>query len=114
MIARTWRGSATIANADAYEHHFTTNVVPHLQVLEGHKGAFLLRRERDGQIDFVAVTLWDSIETIRRFAGPDAEKANVEPRARAILSGFDEIASNYQVVHDSGFGLLGAAPVIIA
>ena len=101
MIARTWRGSATLAKADDYARHFTTTVVPNLTRIAGHKGAYLLRRKTDMGVEFLAVTLWDSIETIRKFSGPDPEVAHVEPEGRAALSEFDEFARNYEIVYDT-------------
>jgi len=97
MIARTWRGSATAANADAYQHHFTARVAPHLNDIAGHCGAYLLRRELAGQVEFLAVTLWDSIETVKGFAGPNPDLALVEPEARAVLTEFDDFAKHYEV-----------------
>jgi len=101
MIVRTWRGTATTVNADSYQQHFTTNVVPHLNDIDGHRGAYLLRRELDGQVEFLAVTLWESMETIREFAGAKPEVAIVEPEARAVLSGFDDFAHHYEVAYSS-------------
>jgi heme-degrading monooxygenase HmoA len=101
MIARTWRGRATAARADDYHRHFTQEVVPNLKGITGHKGAYLLRREVDGEVEFVAVTLWDSLETIKTFSGPDPEVAHIEPEGRAALSDFDEFARNYEIVVDT-------------
>jgi len=101
MIARTWRGSATPAKADDYSRHFTTEVVPNLKRIAGHKGAYLLRRETGGKVEFLAVTLWDSLGTIRKFSGPDPEVAHIEPEGRAALAEFDEFARNYEIVCDT-------------
>ncbi len=98
MIARTWRGRATTAKADAYARHFTDNVLPELKSLPGHRGTYLLRSEAGGAVEFTAVTLWESRESIRAFAGPDISKAHVEPDARAVLSDFDAHAEHYDVV----------------
>ena len=99
MIARTWRGTATIANAETYYRHFTTKVAPHLKDIAGHQGAYLLRREANGEVEFLAVTLWDSIETIKKFAGQDPDVAIVEPEGRAALSAFDDFARHYEVAY---------------
>jgi heme-degrading monooxygenase HmoA len=98
VIARLWRGRATPAKADDYLDHFTSEVVPNLSGIAGHKGAYLLRRETDGQVEFVAVTLWDSLETIKKFSGDDPEVAHIEPRGRAALAEFDAFARNYEIV----------------
>ena len=99
MIARLWGGSATIGNADAYHRHFTTQVAPHLKEIAGHRGAYLLRRQAEGHVEFLAVTLWDSLETVKAFAGPKPETAIVEPAARAVLTAFDEVARHYEVAY---------------
>ncbi len=101
MIARTWRGRATAANAGAYARHFEVNVVPELKRLAGHRGASLLRRDVDGRVEFLAVTLWDSRASIEAFAGQDISKAHVEPEGRAVLSDFDQFADHYEVVVSS-------------
>jgi heme-degrading monooxygenase HmoA len=98
MIVRIWRGQATSENADAYYHHVTTTVFPALTSIPGHRGANLLRREADGQVEFLAVTLWTSLEAVQVFAGEDAEVAVVEPEARAMLAEFDEFVRHYEVV----------------
>ena len=99
MIARTWRGMATATNADAYQTHFHDSVVPHLQSLQGYRGAYLLRREVADEVEFVAVTLWDTMEAIRQFTGPDPGVSVVEPTARALLSHFDAFVSHHAVAY---------------
>jgi heme-degrading monooxygenase HmoA len=98
MIARTWRGRTTAAKAEDYFRHFTSKVVPNLNSIPGHKGAYLLRRETGGDVEFTAVTLWDRIETIKQFTGPDPDVAHVEPEARAALKEFDGFACNCEIV----------------
>jgi heme-degrading monooxygenase HmoA len=101
MIARIWRGTATAAKADDYYHHFTTKVAPHLKEIAGHQGAYLLRREAGEKVEFLAVTLWDSIETIKKFAGANPDVAIVEPEGRAALFEFDDFAKHYEVAHST-------------
>lgn len=99
MIARTWRGRATAANAPAYVKHFTATVVPLLEALPGHRGAYLLRREIEGEVELVALTLWESRAAIEAFAGRDIGRAHVEPQARAVLTSFDDFAEHYEVAY---------------
>jgi heme-degrading monooxygenase HmoA len=98
MIARAWRGFAKPERADAYRRHFTAKVAPHLKDLSGHVGAFLLQKERGDEVEFLALTLWDSIESVKAFTGPDPQVAIVEPEGQAALSHFEEVATNYEVV----------------
>jgi heme-degrading monooxygenase HmoA len=98
MITRVWHGWTTAANADIYQKHFQEAVLPHLGRVAGFGRAQLWRRESDGQVEFVAVTTFDSIEAVRAFAGSDYERAVVAPDARAVLERFDEHCRHYAVV----------------
>lgn len=100
MIARIWRATATRDNAATYQHHFAATVVPHLKVIDGFSGASLLRREVEGGTEVLALTLWQSLDSIRAFAGPDPDRAIVDPDARSMLTTFDTTAANYEVVVD--------------
>jgi hypothetical protein len=51
------------------------------------------------------MTLWDSLEAVRAFAGTNMDKAVVESGARAILSRCDGVSSHYTVVIDTMSGL---------
>jgi heme-degrading monooxygenase HmoA len=102
MIARVWHGWAPSAGADAYHEHFRTDVLRNLEGVPGFRGAQLWRREEDGQVEFVAVTTFDSVDDVRRFAGADYERAVVEPEARKVLSRFDERCAHYEVAETGG------------
>lgn len=98
MIARLWRSrAADPARADAYVRHFSSTVTTELKGLTGHRGAWLLRRGIDGGEEFIALTLWESRQSIEAFTGPDISKSVVEPEARAVLSAFDDFATHYDV-----------------
>ncbi len=99
MIVRMWRGQTKAANADAYEQFVTGRVFASLPAIEGHRGAYLLKRPIGEEVEFVAVTLWDSLDAIRQFAGAEIERAVVEPEARAVLSGFDEVVRHFELAH---------------
>jgi heme-degrading monooxygenase HmoA len=99
MIVRLWRGQTTRDNADAYHAHVTQNVFPVLTEIGGHKGSYLLTREVAEGVEFLAVTLWESLEAVRQFAGDDMDEAVVEPEARAVLAEFDRSVRHFQVTY---------------
>ena len=98
MIARLWRGAtADQRKPHAYVLHLRTNVVPELVAIPGYRDVRLLRREEGGRTEFLVMTLWDSMEAIRRFAGENPERAVVEPEARAVLADYDDFVRHYEV-----------------
>jgi heme-degrading monooxygenase HmoA len=98
MIARLWHGWAKPENADGYEQLLRSEVLPGIHRIGGHRGAYLLRRERGGRVEFVTVTLFDDLDAVGAFAGDDYEAAVVPPAARALLDEFDERSEHYEVV----------------
>jgi heme-degrading monooxygenase HmoA len=98
MIARLWRGWTTPENADAYEEFLRTTMFPSIHRVPGFLGADLLRRDLDGEVAFVTITRFDSLEAVRAFAGEAYEQAVVEPEARRLLSRLDERSEHYKVV----------------
>ena len=97
MIARHWRGWTEPQNADAYEALLKDKVLPDLKHVEGYRGGYVLRSDGDQEVEFVVVNLFDSIEAVTRFAGPDYTVAVFEPEARKLLSRIEPRAMHYQV-----------------
>ena len=97
-ILRMWKGQATPEKAEKYVQHARKHVFPELRRIEGHRGAYLLRRAMNGAVEFVVLTLWDSMDAVRKFAGAKPQRAVVAPDAQALLSRFDDFVSHYEVV----------------
>jgi hypothetical protein len=97
MIARHWRGWTELQNADAYETLLTGTVLPGLKNIDGYRGGYLLRSDGPSETEFVVVNLFDSMEAVKRFAGPDYAVPVFEPEARALLSKVEPLARHYHV-----------------
>jgi heme-degrading monooxygenase HmoA len=97
VIARLWHGWTTPGNADAYEEHLRAIVLPGIRRIEGHRGAYLLRRVVGEEVEFVTITLFESLDAVRAFAGNDVEAAVVPPAARELLSHFDDRSVHYEI-----------------
>ena len=95
MITRLWRGWTYRENADAYERFLLSELFPSMRDIPGFLGADVLRRDDGGEVAFIALTRFDSLEAIRAFAGVDYERAVIEPTAQALLSRYDERAEHY-------------------
>ena len=99
MISRIWHGWTTTENADSYEALLKSEIFTGIQNrrIQGYRGIHLLRREVDGEVEFVTVMWFDSLDAVRSFAGEDYTAAVVPPRARELLSRFDERSQHYEV-----------------
>ena len=99
MISRIWHGWTSLENAEDYEALLKSEIFTGIQnrQITGYRGIHLFRREMADGVEFVTVMWFDSIEAVRAFAGHDYEIAVVPPKARALLSRFDERSQHYEV-----------------
>ena len=98
MISRLWRGWTTSEYAKAYEELLLTKILPGIHKVGGYKGAYLLRRDVEDGVEFVTLTLWESMKAIREFADEDYEVTVVPPEARKLLAKFDERSKHYEII----------------
>ena len=98
MIGRLWHGWTKPENADTYERFLATKLLPSFDKMEGYKGAYLFRDDRETETEFVTLTLFEDLEAVRRFAGEDYQVAVIPPEGRQLLARFDETSKHYEVV----------------
>jgi len=98
MIARLWHGWTTFENADSYETLLRNKILPGIHRVAGYKGAYLLRQEAGHEVEFITLTFFNSMDSVRSFAGNDYEIAVVPPEAQKLLSRFDARSSHYETV----------------
>lgn len=97
MIARIWIGTVRSADAREYADYIRTTGFTEYGRSEGNRGAWLLRREGGEITEFIALSLWDSVDAIRAFAGDDIEAAVLYPEdERYLIDGRSTIA-HYEV-----------------
>jgi len=97
MIARMWHGWTKPENADAYENLLRNEMFPEIGQIEGSWGAYLLRKNDEKEVAFVTITLFESLDAVRRFAGKDYETAVLHPKAHGLLSRYDAKSEHYVV-----------------
>jgi heme-degrading monooxygenase HmoA len=99
VIARVWRGWTAPADADAYERFLREDLFPQVRRLEGFRGAHILRRPApDGDVEFVTITMFESLDAVKSFAGEDYETPVIEPEAQRLLSHYEDRAVHYDHV----------------
>jgi heme-degrading monooxygenase HmoA len=101
MIARTWRGVTKAQDAESYLEYLHRTGFTEYQKTPGNRGVLGLRRIVDEKAEFLLVSLWDSEEAIRQFAGDDIGKAVFYPEDERFLVERDNHVSHYEVVFDS-------------
>ena len=111
MIARIWTGATRTADADAYEEYMREEALPGYANVAGNRAVLMLRRARDDdRTEFTMVTVWDGLENVVAFAGPDPERAVFYPRDERFLVERDLTVRHYDVYGGRGLAGTGGAP----
>ncbi len=79
MIERSWHGRVPAAKGDAYHAYLMRSGVPALASTRGNLGVAVLRRLEGDVEHFIVSSQWDSLESIKRFAGEDYLRARYFP-----------------------------------
>ena len=104
MIARMWRGATKAEDGDAYLEVLRRTGFAEYRATPGNVSVLGLRRlnDKDGRAEFLIVSLWESEEAIRRFAGEDLERAVFYPEDERFLVERDERVQHFEVVFEDG------------
>lgn len=105
-IARLWRGATAAEHADTYLAYLHDTGIVEYRGTPGNRGVLVLRRVDGGRAEFLLITLWESEDAVRRFAGDDVRRAVFYPEDDRFLIERGEIVEHYQVA--------GAVPAAIA
>jgi heme-degrading monooxygenase HmoA len=97
MIARIWSGAVRTTDADEYATYIRETGFAEYGRTAGNRGAWLLRRDDKGTTEFITLSLWDSIDAIRAFAGEDIEAAVLYPEDQRYLIGGESRTAHYDV-----------------
>jgi heme-degrading monooxygenase HmoA len=97
MIARTWHGVTSLAKADEYLRLMRSVAVPDYQAVAGNRGVYVMRRIEGETAHFLLLTLWDSEDAIRQFAGEEIEKAKYYDFDPAYLLELEPTVTHYEV-----------------
>lgn len=97
MIARTWRGAVRAEDAEAYAAYIADTGLVGYASTPGNRGAWLLYRVDGERAEVMTLSLWESLDTIRGFAGEDVETAVFYPEDDRFLVERDLVARHWVV-----------------
>ena len=102
MIARVWRGWTRREDADAYVEYLKQTGAPASLRTPGNQGFYILRRPLGDREEFVTISVWDSLEVVKGFAGDDIEKAVFYPEDEAFLVDREWTAAHFEWITGRG------------
>ena len=97
MIARIWRGITLAGKADAYVAYLHETGLRDYADTAGNRGVSVLRREQGEHCEIMLVSLWDSMEAVRAFAGEHPERSVYYPEDEQYLLEMEPLVRHYEV-----------------
>ena len=98
MIARIWRGITLVEKADDYLAYLHETGLKDYAKTPGNRGVTILRRNQGEHCEIMLISLWDSMDAVRAFAGEDPERAVFYPEDERYLVERDLTVTHYDVV----------------
>ena len=97
-IARIWRGVTERAKADGFSDYMMRTGVKDFQAKEGNRGVYVFRRDGKRRVEFLRISLWDSVSAIRKFAGEEIDRASYYPEDEKFLVKLEPHVKHYNIV----------------
>ena len=98
MIARIWHGIVSVEKADEYSRYLRETGLKDYKTTPGNKGAFLLKNSEDGYTHFIKLSFWSDMAAIKKFAGPEVEKARYYQLDSKFLTELEPYVTHYEIV----------------
>ncbi len=99
-IMRLWHGKVVIEKADEYEKFMISRAAPDYGSVDGLLKLYFQRRNENNIAHFLLVTIWDSLDSIMKFAGTEPEIAKYYPEDDYFLLEKEKFASMYEVFYE--------------
>lgn len=95
-VVRVWRGVVRTADRDEYVDYVERTGIEQYRSTPGNRDAWTLTRElADGLTEIITLSRWDSLESIRGFAGDDIDQAVYYPDDDRFLVERDDTVRHY-------------------
>ena len=112
MIARVWRGITLKEKADDYLAYLQETGLRDYAKTPGNKGVTVLRRNQGEHCEIMLISLWDSMDAVRAFAGENPERSVYYPEDDQFLLQMEPLVRHYDVSEQIAAGSEAAAPPV--
>ena len=94
MIARVWRGITAAEKADAYIAYLRETALSDYARAPGNRGVTVFKRIQGEHAEIVLLSMWDSMDAVRAFAGGNPDMHN-----RLVIRELDlDLATRHRLI----------------
>lgn len=95
-VARAWHGKTLRANADGYESYLA-DAIKKFPSIKGNMGYQMMRLDGETHTEFQVISYWQSLDSIKAYAGEDISKTRHLPRDAEFLIDVEPNVRNYSL-----------------
>lgn len=99
-IMRLWHGKVAIEKADEYENFMIEKAAPDYSSVEGLQKLYFQRKDENDKAHFLLITIWDSLDSVKKFAGDNPEIAKYYPEDDSFLLEKEKHVSIYDIFYE--------------
>jgi hypothetical protein len=97
MIVRLWHGITPIEKEQAYIAYLRQTGIAFYKATQGNRGVYVMVRREGQHSHFLLMSLWESYDAIRAYAGEEFEKAVYYPEDKDFLVEFEPTVQHYEL-----------------
>ncbi len=101
MFAREWKARTPYKHKDGFINYLYETGIKDTSSTKGFKGSQILTRDLEDKVEIILITYWDSLESIKAFAGEDIGIARLYPEDEKYELEPDTFVLHYEVVESS-------------
>ncbi len=99
-IMRLWHGEVPLEKADEYEQFMVEKAAPDYASVDGLLKLYFQRRNEETTAHFLLVTIWNSMEAIKKFSGEQPELAKYYTEDDNFLLEKEKHTTMYDVFYE--------------
>ena len=100
MIVRMWHGRVNSSKSDEYAEFMKQRAAPDYGSVRGLQKLYFLRKNDGDVAHFLLVTVWDSMESVKKFAGENPETAKYYPEDDEFLLEKEPQSALYELFYE--------------
>ena len=97
MIARIWRGITLKDKADDYLAYLHETGLRDYAKTHGNRGVTILRRNQGEHCEIMLISLWESMDAVRAFAGENPDRSVYYPEDEHFLLQMEPLVRHYDI-----------------
>ncbi len=97
MMMRIWHGRTLGADGDHYAEFMRARAAPDYGSVDGLQKFYFLRKDEEDISHFLLLTLWDSMDSVMKFAGDVPSKAKYYLEDDELLLEKEDEVALYEV-----------------